>query len=177
MIRRPPRSTQSRSSAASDVYKRQETVVVLAERLVGADSCSHHRLRSARTCPESAKNSPPGSDSRSTRPPLAGKDVPRPLGVDGLSSQYSNVNWQASLLGSDRDMPGRRSAVAIPDGEVESWPDSEASIGVDCLCRDRRNRVSRSQESIAAGSGYRFLSCRGVQFREHRRDVVFDCPW
>src|SRR5665811_1387207 len=91
----------------------EETVVVLAERLVGADSCSHHRLRSARTCPESAKNSPPGSDSRSPRPHLAGKDVPRPLGVDGLSSQYSNVNWQASLLGSDRDMPGRRSAVCL----------------------------------------------------------------
>src|SRR5680860_365612 len=28
MIRRPPRSTQSRSSAASDVYKRQERFVV-----------------------------------------------------------------------------------------------------------------------------------------------------
>src|SRR5450756_2812188 len=33
MIRRPPRSTQSRSSAASDVYKRQ--VSVLLERSVG----------------------------------------------------------------------------------------------------------------------------------------------
>src|SRR5450756_3003377 len=29
MIRRPPRSTQSRSSAASDVYKRQEMARVL----------------------------------------------------------------------------------------------------------------------------------------------------
>src|SRR5450756_318706 len=29
MIRRPPRSTQSRSSAASDVYKRQPTVRML----------------------------------------------------------------------------------------------------------------------------------------------------
>src|SRR5450756_2476700 len=29
MIRRPPRSTQSRSSAASDVYKRQATFVAL----------------------------------------------------------------------------------------------------------------------------------------------------
>src|SRR5450756_1700563 len=28
MIRRPPRSTQSRSSAASDVYKRQVTAIV-----------------------------------------------------------------------------------------------------------------------------------------------------
>src|SRR5665809_96482 len=34
MIRRPPRSTQSRSSAASDVYKRQ--VLLLLEQLVGA---------------------------------------------------------------------------------------------------------------------------------------------
>ena len=31
MIRRPPRSTQSRSSAASDVYKRQVENVVLME--------------------------------------------------------------------------------------------------------------------------------------------------
>ena len=28
MIRRPPRSTQSRSSAASDVYKRQELILI-----------------------------------------------------------------------------------------------------------------------------------------------------
>ena len=31
MIRRPPRSTQSRSSAASDVYKRQVTIKVKDE--------------------------------------------------------------------------------------------------------------------------------------------------
>src|SRR5450756_156356 len=31
MIRRPPRSTQSRSSAASDVYKRQEVRVLVAQ--------------------------------------------------------------------------------------------------------------------------------------------------
>src|SRR5680860_1867126 len=31
MIRRPPRSTQSRSSAASDVYKRQVTVSLLTK--------------------------------------------------------------------------------------------------------------------------------------------------
>src|SRR5450756_3194838 len=35
MIRRPPRSTQSRSSAASDVYKRQE-LMTIAERLARA---------------------------------------------------------------------------------------------------------------------------------------------
>src|SRR5450756_214478 len=31
MIRRPPRSTQSRSSAASDVYKRQEQAIVVVD--------------------------------------------------------------------------------------------------------------------------------------------------
>src|SRR5450756_2502257 len=35
MIRRPPRSTQSRSSAASDVYKRQERIKRELSRLVG----------------------------------------------------------------------------------------------------------------------------------------------
>src|SRR5450756_3177012 len=34
MIRRPPRSTQSRSSAASDVYKRQELTVALAREML-----------------------------------------------------------------------------------------------------------------------------------------------
>src|SRR5680860_1922835 len=34
MIRRPPRSTQSRSSAASDVYKRQVMAWVAADRMV-----------------------------------------------------------------------------------------------------------------------------------------------
>eukprot|EP00657_Telonema_sp_P-1_P000928 TRINITY_DN11909_c0_g1_i1.p1 TRINITY_DN11909_c0_g1~~TRINITY_DN11909_c0_g1_i1.p1 ORF type:complete len:105 (+),score=37.29 TRINITY_DN11909_c0_g1_i1:63-377(+) len=33
MIRRPPRSTQSRSSAASDVYKRQDLVVLASDGL------------------------------------------------------------------------------------------------------------------------------------------------
>src|SRR5665213_3231269 len=36
MIRRPPRSTQSRSSAASDVYKRQ---------LFGSSPCAEHAVR------------------------------------------------------------------------------------------------------------------------------------
>src|SRR5680860_1504179 len=39
MIRRPPRSTQSRSSAASDVYKRQVVVV-----LIGHAHCHHPRF-------------------------------------------------------------------------------------------------------------------------------------
>src|SRR5450756_1911109 len=41
MIRRPPRSTQSRSSAASDVYKRQVSVFGPAGYLVEVDGVSH----------------------------------------------------------------------------------------------------------------------------------------
>src|SRR5450756_3005957 len=43
MIRRPPRSTQSRSSAASDVYKRQhyDLIVLLLFRLVLGDASPH----------------------------------------------------------------------------------------------------------------------------------------
>src|SRR5450756_2729029 len=46
MIRRPPRSTQSRSSAASDVYKRQ-----IHDRATGQDrrSGSRHETRSTTT--------------------------------------------------------------------------------------------------------------------------------
>src|SRR5450756_1791135 len=44
MIRRPPRSTQSRSSAASDVYKRQVLLEPLAERDIAqqADEAAVH---------------------------------------------------------------------------------------------------------------------------------------
>src|SRR5450756_3027119 len=39
MIRRPPRSTQSRSSAASDVYKRQGAEVLVHQDAVGGADC------------------------------------------------------------------------------------------------------------------------------------------
>src|SRR5450756_1849345 len=42
MIRRPPRSTQSRSSAASDVYKRQRTDD-RADRQASSDGLPQHR--------------------------------------------------------------------------------------------------------------------------------------
>src|SRR5450756_3232990 len=49
MIRRPPRSTQSRSSAASDVYKRQEHVrEVHRERVVRLRPQGERRLRRRR---------------------------------------------------------------------------------------------------------------------------------
>ena len=38
MIRRPPRSTQSRSSAASDVYKRQELEDAMAKAVLSGNA-------------------------------------------------------------------------------------------------------------------------------------------
>ena len=68
MIRRPPRSTLDRSSAASDVYKRQDGALVLAQNLeparqiggvigaglggkleVGAEAVSYTHLRAHET--------------------------------------------------------------------------------------------------------------------------------
>ena len=47
MIRRPPRSTQSRSSAASDVYKRQAELMVFARYVMFSEVYWHHAVRSA----------------------------------------------------------------------------------------------------------------------------------
>src|SRR5450756_1881030 len=44
MIRRPPRSTQSRSSAASDVYKRQTREYTLQARGAAAAGSSYHEV-------------------------------------------------------------------------------------------------------------------------------------
>src|SRR5450756_2161142 len=41
MIRRPPRSTQSRSSAASDVYKRQDYLVLPFSKNISFPELSH----------------------------------------------------------------------------------------------------------------------------------------
>src|SRR5450756_3120992 len=51
MIRRPPRSTQSRSSAASDVYKRQHPHLALPAAVKAggdADPGAHHRRHEGR---------------------------------------------------------------------------------------------------------------------------------
>src|SRR5665811_641101 len=48
MIRRPPRSTRVRSSAASDVYKRQADAVVLAALVFGMDIHGLRRTMLAR---------------------------------------------------------------------------------------------------------------------------------
>src|SRR5680860_1529784 len=56
MIRRPPRSTQSRSSAASDVYKRQ--VLILAVRMctTGNDTAGTRKNRTETTTMAKSRN-------------------------------------------------------------------------------------------------------------------------
>src|SRR5450756_629143 len=61
MIRRPPRSTQSRSSAASDVYKRQARAPLAAS------------VRRRRPCPEGTPTSPA---RRRARPPMPSSKRP-----------------------------------------------------------------------------------------------------
>src|SRR5680860_1716542 len=73
MIRRPPRSTQSRSSAASDVYKRQPTPCPMALRLKDYVCCTlWSRLLSR--CPGGVAQ----SRSPWNLPPLL-PEIPEPL--------------------------------------------------------------------------------------------------
>src|SRR5680860_1903685 len=51
MIRRPPRSTQSRSSAASDVYKRQVLFRLHSRNSAPSRSSSTYRFMLGRLCP------------------------------------------------------------------------------------------------------------------------------
>ena len=50
MIRRPPRSTLDRSSAASDVYKRQVAHLLIGRRGVGEVGVVGHEADDRRTC-------------------------------------------------------------------------------------------------------------------------------
>src|SRR5450756_1012918 len=61
MIRRPPRSTQSRSSAASDVYKRQAWPVEAVEAM--AEIARAAEVPEAGTVPDVASPPPPGDFS------------------------------------------------------------------------------------------------------------------
>src|SRR5680860_1700773 len=58
MIRRPPRSTQSRSSAASDVYKRQVSPDCAAHTNTATPTLPSHAAQ-AHHCPETGRESVP----------------------------------------------------------------------------------------------------------------------
>ena len=105
MIRRPPRSTQSRSSAASDVYKRQENLTLLAE----AAGQLAPPLQSTPT--EDAGLS---QDHRTTQRPCASDPPP------GLHHQH----WR-SLFGSH--LQGAPESTTTPLAHQVSVPASIAS--------------------------------------------------
>src|SRR5450756_1658280 len=76
MIRRPPRSTQSRSSAASDVYKRQRTPAVRHDRQGGRDVGD--RGASTGATPRGDRRR---ADLRRHRPDPAGHDPQAMIGI------------------------------------------------------------------------------------------------
>src|SRR5450756_1516707 len=103
MIRRPPRSTQSRSSAASDVYKRQAPA--------GADA----RPRAALDPPRAAQ--PPrrrdSVDRRGAKPPRGRRAKGGGLGSERSRSRppAGGGTWRTSR----RDTPARLVAASLLD--------------------------------------------------------------
>src|SRR5450756_1961344 len=98
MIRRPPRSTQSRSSAASDVYKRQDVL------------CTHPRSG------ETQMEKDEGSRMRSRR------DVFDP--VSGSTSSGQTVAVRCTLHGfviGDCNRSAHAMAVNVAEGHCSAW--------------------------------------------------------
>src|SRR5450756_2241442 len=117
MIRRPPRSTQSRSSAASDVYKRQVDLArVLAREGAAAVRCGaavrvHDDLaaREAAVAHRAADDELAGGVDDGDVFELGG--VVEPLGQDGLDDVFEEVRIDDALqigalgvLGGEHDL-------------------------------------------------------------------------
>ena len=83
MIRRPPRSTQSRSSAASDVYKRQELIRASTTRPARSALSQHaatsrpSRFASHNIAPQAASASPGTASAPSLVLPTSSEICPR----------------------------------------------------------------------------------------------------
>src|SRR5450756_1739926 len=94
MIRRPPRSTQSRSSAASDVYKRQRPITTPCRRERG-------RLAKRRDAPAAHSTLAPlcllVTEEQRAQVPL--EDVVRHVPGDGLPAGRQQLREAISHLG------------------------------------------------------------------------------
>src|SRR5450756_2642837 len=99
MIRRPPRSTQSRSSAASDVYKRQVATVV-----PGTFATVTSVFSTIRTASAPAGNTPP-VEIRSVcpRPDLHGARRPHRHLSDKLQVRGLALSGAERIGGADRE--------------------------------------------------------------------------
>ena len=103
MIRRPPRSTQGVSSAASDVYKRQTQ----APYPLGPPSMPHQStIPSSATLVSPQVTSPSRVSPCPLQPRVAFRDAPRPTNVNPPSSVIRPVPLATSPSAT---MPSRRS--------------------------------------------------------------------
>src|SRR5450756_996886 len=150
MIRRPPRSTQSRSSAASDVYKRQVLGVVLrfvqemradnaAEQLQAMVSNTATLVRSGKEGEVSLKMLVPGDIVR-----LAAGDMV-PADVRVLSAKDLFLN-QAALTGEA--LPVEKKAARAP-AELQN------PLELPCLCFLGSNVESGSATAVVVHTGSR----------------------
>src|SRR5450756_2834784 len=124
MIRRPPRSTQSRSSAASDVYKRQAGM----DRLAARDD----RGRDDRRGREVAPLGVGGADADRLVGELGGErvavrlavrdDGPDPHGPAGTQDADGNL----AAIGDEDTVEHQ----ATPVAGAPSWPAPAAATGV-----------------------------------------------
>src|SRR5450756_1379914 len=117
MIRRPPRSTQSRSSAASDVYKRQDTTLVLVGRnpakiaeigkRLGCEyyACDYARLGDVRALAATLARTHPVIDVLANN--AGGVFSPRTVTGDGYETTFQ-VNHLAGLLRTEELLPSVR---------------------------------------------------------------------
>src|SRR5450756_2091860 len=134
MIRRPPRSTQSRSSAASDVYKRQ-----LGDRAAkGGETCGIRRRGPRTRAEESARVGMPGAREKLTHR-RAFHDLARVHDENAVRG----LRHDAEVVGDEKN------------GERELVPELEKKFEHLRLHGDveRRRRLVGDEKARAAGEG------------------------
>src|SRR5450756_2200339 len=104
MIRRPPRSTQSRSSAASDVYKRQ--------RVRGEP------VRERQQLPRGRRDRPAViEDLRAVRDPHAGGDLAR-VDIQTGTARIQDFHRTPPFIGTQAGSPQTRNLKSVLTGQA-----------------------------------------------------------
>src|SRR5678815_5295266 len=135
MIRRPPRSTLDRSSAASDVYKRQAAGVACADRARG-EAHAHHRAHFAQQYHHAAREPQVRfhSATRAARRGMARGDyfVTTPL-VIGLGNDFRRDDGAGRVAARRvRELAGDAVRVIEESGEgaalMDAWRGAELVV-------------------------------------------------
>src|SRR5664280_505496 len=125
MIRRPPRSTLSSSSAASDVYKRQEVIVLI----------QHVRVKPRKV---SCDTSAPVSLQQPLRQRIVGPGDTHAggkqalVGVDALADLHEIVHAQRAAGHSGYELPHLGEVQASVDGKLAEFEAVEQTHQVLC---------------------------------------------